>query len=440
VKKIFLYFIFILFLAAGFLSCKNIALAHLPRLVYLKPDLAQINNPELSQAFYDELKGQPRDYFINSDKDFELYINLLVPAHSNPEGRYSADVFLLGATEPEKIEFLDGQNFKWEQFYEEWGRDYYLKGPELSKQVSAGEYRIQVYSSDNQGKYVLAVGKKEQYGIKDLLNVYWQIPTLKTTFFNTSVFQFFLTPFGIGAIGAIGGLLILLALINYLIGVIKTKIKHAQAKTLLLASSFPEMKDEIIKFLQKPAYDVTVAFITTAAKPQEDLDYLQKDWTIMKEELGFNVEELDIEGKTEAQVEEILKLKDIIYVEGGNTFYLLRAMRKCNFEKIIRKLLKEGKVYIGASAGSIVAGRTIKTAGWKDADKNIAGITDFKGLNLVPFDIFVHYTPEWYDTVKAEMPDTKDRQKNLRILTDGQAVLVQGKEIDLIGEGEAIVI
>ena len=61
----------------------------------------------------------------------------------------------------------------------------------------------------------------------------------------------------------------------------------------------------------------------------------------------------------------LLELKDIIFVEGGNTFYLLKAMRACNFEKIIRKLLKEGKVYIGASAGSIVAGKTIKTAGWK---------------------------------------------------------------------------
>ena len=63
--------------------------------------------------------------------------------------------------------------------------------------------------------------------------------------------------------------------------------------------------------------------------------------------MGFNVEEIDIEGKTEAEVMKLLELKDIIFVEGGNTFYLLKAMRECNFEKVIRKLLKEGKVYIG---------------------------------------------------------------------------------------------
>ena len=120
---------------------------------------------------------------------------------------------------------------------------------------------------------------------------------VKITFLKTSVLQFFLTPFGIAGIGAIGALLIFLALIYYIIGAIKAIIKHNQAKTLLLTSGGMQMKDEIIKFLQKPAYDITVAFISTAAKPQENLDYLKKDWNIMKDEMGFNIEEVDIEGK-----------------------------------------------------------------------------------------------------------------------------------------------
>jgi len=87
-----------------------------------------------------------------------------------------------------------------------------------------------------------------------------------------------------------------------------------------------------------------------------------------------------------------------------------------------------------------VAGRTIKTAGWKDADKNTVGLKNLKGLNLVPFDIFVHYQPEYAEIIKQKISDPKKRAKNLRILTDDQAILVQGKEVDLIGEGEAIVI
>jgi len=431
------------------LAIAGSALAHQPRLVYLQSGDVQISNPEVSQAFYDELKGKPRDYFIDSNKDFELYINLLVPAVANMEGRYSATISLVkdpstgsGQAE-EQIAELDGGSFDWKEFYEPFSRDWYLQGPELDKQVPAGKYKIEVYSKDNQGKYILAVGKTEFFDIQSILNIYWQLPLLKITFLKTSVLQFFLTPFGIYGIGAIGGLLIFIALIYYLVGLIKATIRHNQAKTLLLTSNgMLQMQDEIIKLLQKPAYDVTVAFIATAAKPEENLDFLQRDLDIMKE-IGFNVEEFDIEGKKEHEVMKFLELKDIIYVEGGNTFYLLKAMRACNFEKVIRKLLKQGKVYIGVSAGSMVAGRTIKTAGWLSKEygnENKVGLRNLKGLNLVPFDIFVHYVPEHAELIKQKMPNPKKRLKKLRILTDDQALLIQGKEIDLIGEGEAVVV
>jgi len=439
-KKIILYITAFLFLLGCFLGPDS-ALAHQPQLVYLQQGNVQISNPEISRAFYDELKGEPRYYFIDSGKDFELYINLLVPDPANKNGRYSASVFSVEGSKENMIfstESLDEQN--WQEFYEPFGRDYYLKGPEFTKQVPAGKYKIEVYSKDNQGKYVLAVGKIESFDTSSILNVYWQLPLLKLTFFKTSVLQFFLTPFGIAGIAAIGGLLIFLALINYLVGLIKGIIKHNQAKTLLLTSGgMQPMKDEIIKLLQKPAYDITVAFITTAAKPQENLDYVKEDWRIMKEEMGFNIEEIDIEGKRESEVMKLLELKDIIYVEGGNTFYLLKAMRACNFERIMRKLLKQGKVYIGASAGSVVAGRTIKTAEWF-GDENIVKLKNLKGLNFVPFDIFAHYGPEYTEIIKQKIPNPKKRAKNLRIITDEQAILVQGKEVDLIGDGEAIVI
>ncbi|MGA2418320.1 MAG: Type 1 glutamine amidotransferase-like domain-containing protein [Candidatus Staskawiczbacteria bacterium] len=433
--KITTYIVIFLFLTAA-----SIASAYQLRVVYLQNGNVQINNPEISQAFYDELKGEPRDYFIDSSKDFELYINLLVPEKANRDGRYSAKIFSEDNGNEQQIAESDGDSSQWQEYYDNFGRDYYLKGPELDNQLAAGKYKIEIFSEDNQGKYVLETGKKEIYDAQSILNIYWQLPFLKLTFFETSVLQFFLTPFGIAGIGAIGVLLIFIALIYYFVGAIREFIKHNQAKTLLLTSSGMQMKNEIVKLLQKPAYDITVAFISTAAKPQENLDYLKSDWNIMRDEMGFNVEEVDIEGKKEAEVMKLLELKDIIFVEGGNAFYLLKAMRECNFEKIIRKLLKQGKVYIGVSAGSMVAGRTIQTAGWKDGDKNIVGLKNLKGLNLVPFDIFVHYQPEYAELIKSKIKNPKKRAKKLKILTDDQAILVQGREVDLIGKGEQIVV
>ncbi|MFA6190168.1 MAG: Type 1 glutamine amidotransferase-like domain-containing protein [Candidatus Staskawiczbacteria bacterium] len=437
-NKLTLFLVIFLFSLSCFFV-PSFVLAHQPAIIYTQAGDIQIKNPELSQAFYDELRGVSRDYFIDSDKDFVLYINLLVPAHSNIDGRYSVDVF---SAQGEKIYSLDGSKFDWQQFYEEFSRDYYFKGPELEENVLAGKYKITVYSSDNLGKYVLTVGKTESFDVQSILNIYWQLPLLKVVFFKTSVLQFFLTPFGIAGVGVVGALLIIIALINYLIGLVKNIIKHNMAKTLLLTSTgMVSMRDEITKLLTKPAYDITVAFITTAAKPQENLDYLKNDLIIMRDEMGFNVEEIDIDGKKESEVMSLIEMKDIIFVAGGNTFYLLKSMRACNFERIIKKLLKEGKVYIGVSAGSMVAGKTIQTAGWgEDGDKNIVKLKNLKGLGLVPFDIFCHYLPEHAEIIKQKIKNPKKRFKNLKIITDEQAILVQGKETDLIGRGEAVVI
>ncbi|MCX6719864.1 MAG: hypothetical protein NTV36_02040 [Candidatus Staskawiczbacteria bacterium] len=125
-KKIILI-LFICFLV----SLAGSASAHQPRLIYLQKGEVKITSPEVSQAFYDELKGQPKDYFIDSDKDFNLYLNLLVPEEANKDGRYSAKIFMADQQAGE----LDAGSVEWKEMYESFGRDYYLQGPELDKQV-----------------------------------------------------------------------------------------------------------------------------------------------------------------------------------------------------------------------------------------------------------------------------------------------------------------
>ena len=325
-KKIILHIAVFLFFTGCFLHPCNVS-AYQSRVVYLEQGDVQIKNPEIAQEFYDNLKGKPRDYFIDSTQNFNLYINLLVPEEANKDGRYSADIF---DNQGNKIYSIDSNSSDWQEFYQSFDRNYYLKGPELSEKLLAGKYKIEVYSnlpaqaggnsssqilqsktSEDKGEYVLVIGKKESYDILSVLNIYWQLPFLKITFFKTSVLQFFLTPFGIAGIGLFGAILIFLALISYLTGLIKKIIKHNEAKTLLLTSSGMQMKNEIIKLLQKPAYDITVAFITTASKPEENLDYLKRDLEIMRDEMRFNVEEIDIEGKKEQEVLKLLELTDI---------------------------------------------------------------------------------------------------------------------------------
>ena len=235
-------------------------------------------------------------------------------------------------------------------------------------------------------------------------------------------------------------LVVFLVLSAFIISVVKKRQEEGKAKTLLLTSSGLDIRADILKLLQKPSYNTSVAFIATAAKPEENQDYVKKDLQIMRDDMGFNVEEIDIEGKREADLMRMLEVKDIIFVEGGNTFYLLKAMQDCNFKKVIRTLLKRGIVYIGVSAGSIVAGKTIETVSWRNADKNTIGLKNLKGLNLVPFNIFVHYQSTYDEIIKQKMKNPKKRQKQLKILADGQALLVQGPNTYYLGQGEPIVV
>lgn len=198
------------------------------------------------------------------------------------------------------------------------------------------------------------------------------------------------------------------------------------------------VKEEIIKILPKPANKIKVAHIITAKNPrlEENPDYVVKDRKAM-EALGFNVEDIDIKGKTEKDLRKILAGKDVIYVQGGNTFYLLKYIRESGFDKVIKDLINKGVIYIGVSAGSIVAGPTIETAGWKHVDRNEVGLKDLTGMNLVPFNVFVHYGPEHTGTVGEELKKTK---YPLHILNDSQAILIKDGKVEIVGEGKEAVI
>ncbi len=82
--------------------------------------------------------------------------------------------------------FLDGLEADWTYFFEEFGGDGYYQGPEVRVEAKEGGYRIEVFSPDNQGKYVLAVGEKEEFPLDETVNTLLLLPQLKSSFFNKS--------------------------------------------------------------------------------------------------------------------------------------------------------------------------------------------------------------------------------------------------------------
>jgi len=206
-------------------------------------------------------------------------------------------------------------------------------------------------------------------------------------------------------------------------------------KTLLLASSGSFITEHEIKELAKPIKEMKMAYIITASKGVDDLNYIKNHMAEM-DELGFDYEEIDIEGKTETELRDILKNKEMVYVEGGNSFYLLKCVRASGFDKVIKDLISDGVIYAGASAGSYLACPTIEVASWKHQNRfDHYGVKDFKALNLVPFLVTVHYNDKDKELIQAKIKNSK---YPVKILNDEQAILVQDDKIKLLGEGKEI--
>lgn len=196
----------------------------------------------------------------------------------------------------------------------------------------------------------------------------------------------------------------------------------------------PELKDVFVKLLDKSPQQTKVAFVITAAYG----DYASPTWLeVYRKQLrdyGIKeIEDLDIRGKTQKDLEKIIDDKDIIFVNGGNTFYLLKYVKESGFDKVIRNHINKGRLYVGISAGSYIACPTIEQSHWKHQDRNDYGVTDLTGLNLVPFLVTAHFTEDGRKDVEEGVKTTK---YPVVALSDTQAVLVKGNSIKVVGTGK----
>ncbi len=193
-------FIFLI-LACSFLSAP-LALAHQPRLVDTQTEI-RVSDPEISKAYYGALNGTPATYTIQSEKPFSLYINILVP--KLPESQTNFSGMLSKNNKP--VATIASPSSKWKEFYEEFGEDWYIKGPEWKQTVTAGTYTIKISNPTNQGKYVLAIGEQEAFSTSEIFKSIWNVSRLKLGFFEYSWFAFVWSRAGI----IWGGILLLAA-------------------------------------------------------------------------------------------------------------------------------------------------------------------------------------------------------------------------------------
>jgi dipeptidase E len=184
------------------------------------------------------------------------------------------------------------------------------------------------------------------------------------------------------------------------------------------------------ELIDKPASDTKIGFIPTAA----NIEVGNKDWAINQFlklwRRGYNW--IDIVDPSVADVNWQVRLAecDVIFISGGNTFYLLDQARKTGFDKWIND--NKEKVFVGSSAGSILFTPNIKIASENFGDENYSGLTDLKGLNWVNFEVAPHYEQS---LEKAIGTYAASIDHPLYAMDDQTAIKVTDSKVEVVSEG-----
>lgn len=174
----------------------------------------------------------------------------------------------------------------------------------------------------------------------------------------------------------------------------------------------------------------SIAYIPTASNGEEAFGSWKVktggSWEIVRT-LGANVKDIQLEDYKNRQVVEELKGKDIIWFAGGSSGYLMYWIRRCGIDKALLELLKTS-LYVGSSAGSMIASKTLEVAGWEEPGAEV-----IPGLGLVDFDLIPHYEDHMLDEFKK-----KYRGNKLYLLKDGEEILMENDKVTVQGEERII--
>ena len=202
---------------------------------------------------------------------------------------------------------------------------------------------------------------------------------------------------------------------------------------LFLTSVGANVLDDILPHLNRAPADLRVLFIPTAANVNEDKSYVLTDKNKLLS-LGFHVTELDLSQKQPSEIRNVVRKSDIIYVAGGNTFYLLQEIRESGFDTMLKEFLGSGGIYIGSSAGSAVLCPSIEYIRQMDDPTLAPRLKSFTGLQLVDFLVLPHYDDESLREKFTLIQQEYGAQHKILSITDNQFVFVNNGRIKILPE------
>ncbi len=204
---------------------------------------------------------------------------------------------------------------------------------------------------------------------------------------------------------------------------------------IFLTSSADKVLKKIIPYLYKNPAEMTVAFVPTAGDLYSDKPWQESDRNKLKE-LGFRVEDVDLKVTQHQALKNMLSQADVVFVAGGNTSYLLEKAQESGFLDIVKDLVHSGTIYIGSSAGSLLAGPNIEMDKIYDDGEFGKELASYEGLGLVDFVALPHSNQEEFRPYIDKIKDEYGQKYSLVELKDNQAFIITDGKRELVEVSE----
>ena len=200
---------------------------------------------------------------------------------------------------------------------------------------------------------------------------------------------------------------------------------------MILTSSLYESMGIVKKILDEKTESKKILFIPTATNVDEYKQYIHLTQKAF-EDFGYEVENFDVSVFSEEIEKEKLSEAKIVFISGGNTFYLLQELKRKNLIPYLKERIENGLLYIGESAGSVIVAPDIEYASVID-DKIVATeLDDYTGLNLVDFYIVPHFEEEPFVEGSRNTVELYKDKLDLKLINNKEAILVENNNFTIL--------
>ena len=211
---------------------------------------------------------------------------------------------------------------------------------------------------------------------------------------------------------------------------------------LLLTSagiSNPSIAKALFDLVGKKPEETSLVFIPTASNAEVgDKGWLIDDLLNLKKQNFKSIDIADISALEEKAWRPRFEAADVLFFEGGETYYLMEWINRSGLAAVLPEYLKS-KVYVGVSAGSMVASKDLaltilQTIYEEDLDQT----ENMAGLNLVDFYFLPHLNSSYFKKLREYFIRTavKDIKEKIYVMDDQSALKIVDGKVEVVSEGE----